>query len=262
MSSTEVTINEIPEGMEAIFGLENNLEGVTPKLPQIDIAHTVQLFRMPDDSKVESFKGIILDQQATNAYWKEKLQPGITETKPPDCSSMDAIVPLPEINFPQAVRCKECPMNQYLSDGKGKACKNMKRMHILMEGSSLPRRLTASATSIKATEKYLTDLVDLGLSYRSVLTEFSLTKELKGDIKYSILEYKFVRKLVTEELLTVGNLVTKSKDDFRSQAITQDEYMPKKSNQEEKYDEIDRKYKEERSENKTDEKEPESDIPF
>lgn len=255
MKKEVANINEIPEGMEDIFEISNNLEGVTPRLPQIEIAHTVQLFIMPDDSKVEIFEGIIVDQQATNSYWIDKIKPG-EDPKPPTCYSMDAIVPAPEAEFPQAEKCKMCPMNQYDSDedGKGKACKNMKRLHILIEGSVLPRRLTVPPTSLKSTEEYLTILLDMGLSYRAVLTRFSLEKIEKGDIKYSTLGYKFIRKLTTDELIIVGELVRKNKEEFRDQEISQDEYMPQKSDQE--IDEIDEKWEKERQKSK------DIDIPF
>lgn len=244
MKKEVANINEIPEGMEDIFKIDNNLEGVTPRLPQIEIAHKVQLFIMPDGSKIEFFEGIIIDQQATNSYWPEKIEPG-QPAKPPMCYSMDSIVPDLGSEIAQSKKCKQCPMNQFGSDGKGKACKNMKRLHILMDGSVLPRRLTVAPTSIISTNEYLTILIDMGLSYRAVLTKFSLDKVIKGDIEFSIINYKFIRKLTTTEMLVVGDLVLKNKEIFRDQEITQDEYMPQKSDPEAKYDEIDKKWKEE-----------------
>jgi len=39
-----------------LFDINENMEGVDARLPQIGIAHQAQMFTMPDGSKAESFK--------------------------------------------------------------------------------------------------------------------------------------------------------------------------------------------------------------
>ena len=52
---------EIPPGMEEVFDVRDNMEGIIPRLPQIAIIHAGQLFEMPDESKIPTFEGVILD---------------------------------------------------------------------------------------------------------------------------------------------------------------------------------------------------------
>jgi len=166
-------------GMQKMFSLKDNLAGITPRLPQIKIAHSAQMFIMPDGKKVETFVGCILDVTSPNAWWEGKYDPG--QTGPPQCSSLDGHRPDMMSEKPQSKLCKECEMNQFGTginqDGtssKGKACKNMKRIHILIGEGILPYRLTTSATSITPIELYISLMTNEGYPYQVVKTEFSL----------------------------------------------------------------------------------------
>jgi len=235
---------EIPDELKELFAISGNMEGVTPRLPQIKIIHRGQMFEMPDDSKITSFEGIILDQHPANAWWEKDMSES-GGAAIPDCFSMDAMRPDPKCENRQFENCKDCPQNQFGSDsktGKGKACKNMKRLHIIMEGSTLPRRLTIPPTSIKSFELYMTGLVDRGLPYAAVVSMFTLDKKETEAFEYS--EVKILKERVCEkdELFSVADFIRQFRDDARKQEIHADEYQS--SNSEAKAEE------------------PESDIPF
>ena len=222
---------EIPAEVAEMFNIADNMEGVVPRLPQIAIIHAGQLFEMPDESKVETFEGIILDQHPANAWWKPKEEgegAGDKEkNKVPNCYSMNAITPDDRCENKQNDKCGDCNQNQFGSDsktGKGKACKNMKRLHILMEGSLLPRRLTIPPTSIKSFEYYMTGLVDRGLPYPTVVSVFSLDKKEVAEFKYSEVKIIKNRVLVREELIAVAGFIKQYKDAARQQEINKEEY--------------------------------------
>jgi len=222
--STEVrsTSVEIPPELQDVFNLAQNMEGVVPRLPQIGIIHRGQMFVMPDESKIEKFEGIILDQHAANAWWEKKMSSGGAAAAP-DCYSLDGITP--DLTLPkcQSDKCANCKQNQFGSDGKGKACKNMKRLHILMEGSLLPRRLTVPPTSIRSFENYMTSLVDRGLPYAAIVSIFSLAKKTSETFEYAEVKFTKDRVLAKEELVQVANFIRQYKA-ARTQEIRAEEY--------------------------------------
>lgn len=172
------------------FAPEENLDGVDPQLPIVTIVHQISKFEMPDGSTVSSFTGTILHANRCNALWlKEKEKKSGNE--PPICMSMDGVKPVKSPSQ-KAVNCRDCPYNQYgtgVDDKgqktKGKACKNMKRLHILIPGESMPVRLTLTPTSLKNGDKYMTELTRKGVNYKIVETEFSLDPKTNGVEKFS-----------------------------------------------------------------------------
>lgn len=227
---------DVPAEFADLFNIAGNMEGVVPRLPQIKIIHQGQLFEFSDGSKDGEFEGVILDQHPANAWWEQSA----TESggsSVPDCFSMNGVTPYPQceegetnnkccINR-QSDKCEDCPQNQYGSDtktGKGKACKNMKRVMVLMEGSTLPRRLTVTPTSLKSFDNYMTQLVDRGLPYPAVVTSFFLEKKIAGTNTYSEIKFVFKRILSKEELVIIGKLIRSNKDIARGQEIVAEEY--------------------------------------
>lgn len=176
--------------LAALFPKEENLKGIKPRLPQIGILHgQAQLFVMPDDSKVASFEAIVLQQQHCNAWWAVSFDESGGGT-PPDCSSLDSVTP--DFNSPdvQAERCNMCPRNKFGTDGRGKSCKNMVRLHLIMPdsfpGNDMPHRLTIPPSNIKIVDAYLQSVVRAGDAYQTVKTKFSLIQKAnKEGIKYS-----------------------------------------------------------------------------
>lgn len=219
---TKVAV-DIPEELRDMFGIENNMEGVIPRLPQIGIIHRGQMFEMPDDSKITEFEGVILDQHPANAWWEKDISESGGGSIP-DCFSLNGVYPVEECNNRQNNECSSCPQNQFGSDGKGKACKNMKRLHILMEGSSLPRRLTVPPTSIRSFDNYMTELVDRGLPFPCAVTNFSLAKKTSDSFEFAEVKLHFKRVLNRDELYVVADSIKKFKDEARKQDISSDEY--------------------------------------
>jgi hypothetical protein len=239
---------EIPEEFKGMFNLANNMEGVVPRLPQISIIHRGQMYTLPDESKVQEFEGIIIDQTPANAWWEKDISES-GGNAPPDCFSMNGVYPDEGCNLQQNDECAGCKQNQFGSDknGKGKACKNMKRVHILMEDSSLPRRLTIPPTSIRSFDNYMTELVDRGLPYGCVVSKFTLAKKTSESFEFSEVKINFVRVLNQNEIAIVADTIKKFRDTARKQEIRADEYAAPDSNNE--------------TENKN-QKQPDDDIPF
>ena len=99
---------------------------------------------------VKDFKAVILYHHPLNCYYKTKYTGG---SNPPDCGSFDGIAGIGD----PGGKCKTCPLNQYESadEGKGKACKNRRRIYILREGDVFPMLLSLPTGSLKVFTKYI-----------------------------------------------------------------------------------------------------------
>jgi len=188
-TSTELVVNDQFKGELAEYfgGGVPQQEGIEFRFAQVKIAHQNQAWELPDGDVVKKFKGIILHIQNGNVWW-EKSFDETGGNVPPDCYSLNGIKPSPQSNMMQANTCRECKQNVFGSDGKrGKACKNMKRIYVLMDGYELPVRITAPPTSIRAVNEYGSFLANKGIpSYIMVETQFNLKAASNKDgIKYS-----------------------------------------------------------------------------
>ena len=173
-----------------ILDLAENMEGVAPRLPQITIVHAGQMFKFSDsDNKADTITGVILDTNRANAWWAGAYT---GEGARPDCSSLDGIAPEGG-EMMQAEACAECPQNEYgtsIGDdgeaGPGKACKNMRRVHILTAESKIPYRLTLPPSGLGAWDQYVTSLTGKSLPYQAVVTTIALIeKRNKKGIAFS-----------------------------------------------------------------------------
>lgn len=209
-----------------LFDVRDQMEGVEAQLPQIKIIHQAQMFMFPDGTKKETFRGVILDMNRTNAYWTESFDDS-GGGSPPACSSLNGVVPEPGSEDPQSPTnsCLDCPQNKYGSDkkGKSKACKNMKRIHILVEGSLMPFRLTVPPSNLKAVDLYVSLLTSLGTPYQLVVSEFSLrTAANKDGIEYSELHLENVGPSVknTEEAQALKDMLGQWRNVMRGEMVT------------------------------------------
>jgi hypothetical protein len=211
--------------MGNVFDLKDNMEGGEARLPQIKIIHQAQLFEMPDGKKVPEIEGTILDLNRLNAWWKESFdQTG--GGSPPDCFSMDGVTPDPFSGDKQAKECPGCVQNQYGSDGgRGKACKNAKRLHIMQDGEMLPYRLTIPPSNLKAVDLYVSLLTSKAIPYQLVRTKIKLKKvQNKDGIAYAEMVFENVSMVDTKE---AAFRIKKLRDEFmtvmRGQPIKVDE---------------------------------------
>ena len=150
------------------------------------------------DTSVPSFAGVIVYNHACNAYFDEDS----TGNTPPVCSSLDGVTGV-DTSEGECFACKTCPRNVYgtAKNGRGKACKNMHRLYIMVEGMPIPLILSLPPTSLKGWQTYrLTTLATKRLKPSEVVTEFSLTSETsQSGQKYSVVKFKLLGRLAPEQ---------------------------------------------------------------
>ena len=160
-------------------------------------------FEMPGEDEnspasVTEITGVILDHYPVNAYWADKFEGG---NQPPDCASYDGKQGL-ERETGVARECATCPYNQFGSDGRGKACKNIHRIFILREANPVPLMLSLPPTSLKYMRDYIAKRVLFkGLRSWQVVTRITLKKEKSAaGIAYSHAVFTLAGRLNQEQL--------------------------------------------------------------
>lgn len=234
VGTSQEQLNEMFEG-----DLKRTADGVVPRLPQIGILHAgALLFKIPSDEiggteTVESFEGIIIDHHPCNARWKEsfaKSGGGV----PPVCTSLDGKTGIDEDG--NTHNCPTCEYNQYGTgrdnEGKptrGKACKNMKRLHILFSGDELPHRLTLPPTSIGQTDSLFSFLMSKRVPMTTIPTKFSLADAVSSKkIHYSQIRFepKIHEQIEISQYLKIQNFLKNYLAQIRGQEIVSEEYAP------------------------------------
>jgi len=213
-----------------LFNMGDNMEGVEAVLPQVKIIHQGQMFVMPDGNKVQAFSGTVIDMNRTNAYWEVSFDES-GGGDPPTCSSLNGITPDMSSAEIQSENggCPGCPKNVFGSDGKrGKLCKNMKRMHVLMDGSMIPYRLTVPPSNLKVVDLYVSLLTAQGIPYQLIETEFGLRSvKNKDGIEYSELILRNVgpSKMIRsrEDAMKMKALIAQWKHVMRGGQVLADE---------------------------------------
>jgi hypothetical protein len=176
--------------------------------------------------------GIVAVSQKTRGYWAGKGK----ESPAPLCSSPDgarghfAIAPNkkqlgdavnhrtvhPAIRiydelreFPDFFDCASCPLNQWGSadEGNGKACKEMRRLVLILNGWVAPALLTLPPTSIRVWDTFCSGLKNKRSAYFAVRVKLTLSDadSRTGD-PYSILSVSIAGSLTQEEVQAVMEL--------------------------------------------------------
>ena len=91
-------------------------------------------FRFPDGRKTKDpIDLVVVDFAAANMFYEGKFDPN--NMTPPACFAIgtNPLKLIPSENAPvaQSTDCAGCPMNEFGSDGKGKACKNQRVLGVL-----------------------------------------------------------------------------------------------------------------------------------
>lgn len=209
--------------IDAMFPVSENMDmaGGNPTFPRYGIVKDAAMFQnMVTEETFKTLDAIITPATTPNALWlppgHDEKNPDVIDTKIPDCSSPDGIIPMRGYYSNNCVNCK---FNQYKSvsllkgePGRGKACKNcvLLPLFIVPENfmaisdvtnfneiiSGIPYILTAPPTSKKTFNIYLTQKLSAvqGLPLPLAITRLSL-KKITEPFTYSVIEFQFVASL-------------------------------------------------------------------
>jgi len=192
-------------------------------------------------------KAIIAVSQKARAFWPAKDTAG----QPPLCSSPDGLMghfdaaseqvkdaatmafrhpALDTLNPEEAAGpwpCNGCPLAEWGSGkGRGRACKDLRRLIVLVEGWTMPAIMTLPPTSIKPFDMYASACARTkGSAYFTNVTRIELSQETNGDgIKFSVAKFALDRPLNETELQAVFEVRRQYAELVRSLSIGGDDY--------------------------------------
>jgi hypothetical protein len=144
-----------------------------------------KIFTLPDGSTNPGpMDVVIVDFVSRNNFYEGRWDPN--NPAGPICYAIGKNVkemrPSPNAPEPQAEDCTSCPMNQFGSDGNGKACKNTRLMAVLPPDSADPQdelmTLEASPTALKNFDAYVSTVAAMhGVPPVGVITAIAFHPE-------------------------------------------------------------------------------------
>jgi len=180
--STEMALATVesllPANMEFDQLIENLEEMDEVNFPRISFKNG--RFKLSKDDKgADVLKGVILFHGRQNTYWEGTYDPN--NIVPPECFSVDGKTGSKARNSSgQFGSCRSCAYNQFGSGaGKGKACRNQKKVYIQVPGNAVPYTLFLAPTSLTGfNDGYIMNkIVQKGHQYWAVLTTFTAYQE-------------------------------------------------------------------------------------
>lgn len=197
---------DVPKKM--VESISNEMDGLSAAFEQIKIPiGGMTYFEMPGDDPekietVKEFSAIILHHHPMRAYYKEKYTGG---NNPPDCGSFDAV----EGTGEPGGECEYCLYNQFGTGENGaKACKERRRLYLLLEGEMFPMVLSLPTGSLKDFSRYLMRCLPKWGKSNGGITRFSLVKAVnKGGIAFTKVQFRMERALTEGEMAEIEPLV-------------------------------------------------------
>jgi hypothetical protein len=202
MTATSTSLVDIRAQLKAqLEAQRSRVEG--PSSARISTAG--KLFTLPDGRTSQGPLSLVtLDWRITHAYYTGIYDPA--KPKSPDCWAISETVncaPDPaKVKTPKHSSCNSCPFNEYGSAGRGKACKETRRLAVAPLDAQVgdkPFLLEASPTAIKSFEGLVTALAAKGLTPLEVVTEVGF----KSDATYPTLVFAPAAALTDEQLATM-----------------------------------------------------------
>lgn len=192
-----------------------------------------------DAEPMKQIDAVIVFTHRVSAYWPGTYGSGDDAAKIPVCSSMDGKMGI-NTSTGEITPCENCPYNQYGTGtdekgnpSRGKACKNMRRIYMMMDGDPNLYLLSVPPTSIKDINKQLAKILASGTPYTGMIVSFTLEKTKNGNgTPYSKVLVKKSGLLPPAIAAQVVQLRGEIKKQYQSLAITLDDYTaaPARSN--------------------------------
>lgn len=198
--------------------LADDMDGLQMSFQRIKIPSGGNLvFEIPTDDPEnpnyeKTIEGVLIFHHDANAYWPEGSE--YDENTAPLCSSLDGKQGIGE----PGGHCAMCAMNQYgtASEGRGKACKNMRMLYLLQSGECVPIQISLPPTSLKPFKNFINQafLLRRRPSYGSVI-QIGLRKENTGGNDYSVATFRLVENFEGEQLAQIRSYAEGFKEQIK-----------------------------------------------
>lgn len=212
---------QLPAVVDSSFtseDLADDMDGLQMSFQRIKIPSGGNLvFEIPTDDPEnpnyeKTIEGVLIFHHDANAYWPEGSE--YDENTAPLCSSLDGKQGIGE----PGGHCAMCAMNQYgtASEGRGKACKNMRMLYLLQSGECVPIQISLPPTSLKPFKNFINQafLLRRRPSYGSVI-QIGLRKENTGGNDYSVATFRLVENFEGEQLVQIRSYAEGFKEQIK-----------------------------------------------
>ncbi len=212
---------QLPAVVDSSFtseDLADDMDGLQMSFQRIKIPSGGNLvFEIPTDDPEnpnyeKTIEGVLIFHHDANAYWPEGSE--YDENTAPLCSSLDGKQGIGE----PGGHCTMCAMNQYgtASEGRGKACKNMRMLYLLQSGECVPIQISLPPTSLKPFKNFINQafLLRRRPSYGSVI-QIGLRKENTGGNDYSVATFRLVENFEGEQLAQIRSYAEGFKEQIK-----------------------------------------------
>jgi hypothetical protein len=166
-------------------------------------------FDAGDLPPMASIEGVIMASQYANVYWDKPMGDGDAA---PTCASRDGMSGWYLADGELMERsCRTCPYNKMGSapGKKGKACKNIVQLMMLVDGQTLPVEIRVPTMSVPNFSRYLAqEIIPRGLKIWQVTTKLSLREATNGGgIKYSQIAFECTGRADDQEIMAIRDAV-------------------------------------------------------
>lgn len=212
---TETEVQELASVLSQNF--EESRDGIDFRPQRYKINKDAQVFVDPFGKSIDELKAIVLFKQKTRGCWEEG-------NKTPICSSFDGITGT-DANGNNR-RCAECPQNAWGSgkEGRGKACKEMRRMFLLTPDNALPIQISFPPTSIGVIDNFFSARLTNRISDIAREVKFTLVPTSKNGYDFALAVLKNGDNVPPKKILSINELRQKFVDSWRNIAIDEDDY--------------------------------------
>lgn len=227
-----------PEILEEIRDEMGDIEDAGPNFLKIRMPASGGLaFEVQDDDDgveyAKTIDGVIVFTHLINGRWAGAYGEGDGTNKAPICASMDGKAGINR-ETGECYDCRVCPHNDFGSaigkDGKpmrGKACKNMRRIYLMMNDNPNLYLLTVPPTSLRDVNRNLNKILASGCPYIGQIVQLSLTKvQSAGGSGYSKVTLRRVGPLPEAAAARAMEIRKAIKGQFAEAAVTVDDYAP------------------------------------
>ncbi|MBF8378503.1 hypothetical protein IW967_11620 [Alicyclobacillus mali] len=188
------------------------------------IVHPAQVWQneATDETK-KSLVGIPVYFHPVRGYFVEGLER-------PVCSSLDGKTGyfINEDGEKVSRECTRCPFNAWGSgpNGRGKLCKELRRIYLLEEGHELPAVVSLPPTSLRVWDAFVAACAYEGLPVSGRVVELTLEKQSSGAQVWSTLaKPRTVRRLSPTEYIRVRTMKQQIEDAARQAKVSANEYF-------------------------------------
>ena len=168
-------------------------------------------FTVDDDlPPAAAIEGVIMAAQYMNVYWDKPMGEGDSA---PTCSSADGMSGWYLMDGELMERsCRTCRFNKMGSAGdgkKGKGCKNIVKLMMLVDGQALPVEIKVPVMSVANFSRYMArEIVARKLKIWQVTTKLTLKEATNGNgIKYSQISFECTGRVDDEEIMALRGAV-------------------------------------------------------